>query len=335
MGVTREPVKIDPLDTSKPKLPDHYIIVPPVGLRHDDLFVPRSEEGGAVRPSHDMVAGSRARDEAWISHVAGLLSQEKLEKGEVVTGSGFQSNLQDASSIKPPSEIGILPLSPDKSTDPGIIKHEMLLVQKSIAFLNPGQTPVLGADPPLHAIAKQLQWQFPTTLGEDTYVLMLGGLHIEDKAQLMLGKFIRGSGWEWAMSTSEVFTSRRAASTLDDHHIKRTRYAHQVSLLALSLLKQESYSTYCEEVQGPPEPFELWSMNRSGNTPMFKYWSQIIELELLICRFVRSLREGDFDLYVQVLDELCPWFFAVDHTHDARWVAHPCQGYGRTAFQAP
>ncbi len=43
----------------------------------------------------------------------------------------------------------------------------------------------------------------------------------------MAGKFIRGSGWEWAMSAADVFTSGRAASTLDDHHIKRTRYAHQ------------------------------------------------------------------------------------------------------------
>ncbi len=39
-----------------------------------------------------------------------------------------------------------------------------------------------------------------------------------------------------------------------------------------------------------------------------------------MCRFVRSLHEGDFDLYVQVLDELCPWFFVFDHTNYSRWV---------------
>ena len=71
----------------------------------------------------------------------------------------------------------------------------MLIVKKSTAFLNPGQTPVLGADQPLYAIAKQLQWQFPTILGEDIYVLMMGALHIEEKAHLVLGKFIRVSGW--------------------------------------------------------------------------------------------------------------------------------------------
>ncbi len=139
-----------------------------------------------------------------------------------MTWSGYHSKLHDSSSIKPQAEIGILPLFPDKSTDPGIIKHVMLLVKKSISFLNPGQTPVLGADQPLYSIAKQLQWQFPMILGEDKYVLLMGALHIEDKAQLVTGKFIRGSGMEWAMSTAEGFTAGRAAPTLDDHHIKRT-----------------------------------------------------------------------------------------------------------------
>ena len=38
------------------------------------------------------------------------------------------------------------------------------------------------------------------------------------------------------------------------------------------------------------------------------------------CRYVRILREGDFELYVQTIDELCPWFFALDHTNYARWL---------------
>ena len=46
---------------------------------------------------------------------------------------------------------------------------------------------------------------------------------------------------EWVMSEAGVFTSGRAVSTLDDHHIKRTRYDHQVSLVALYLLQQGAY----------------------------------------------------------------------------------------------
>ena len=39
---------------------------------------------------------------------------------------------------------------------------------------------------------------------------------------------------------------------------------------------------------------------------MCKYCSLIIEVEILICRFVHSLRDGDFEL--NAFDELCRWF---------------------------
>ena len=39
----------------------------------------------------------------------------------------------------------------------------------------------------------------------------------------------------------------------------------------------------------------MWNQ-RSQTVPQFKLWSMIIELELLLTRFVRSLREGDFPL---------------------------------------
>ncbi len=45
--------------------------------------------------------------------------------------------------------------------------------------LNPSQVPVLAADKPLYALAKQIQWSWPSTLGEDKYVIMFGGLHVE------------------------------------------------------------------------------------------------------------------------------------------------------------
>ena len=188
MGVTREPVTIDPTDTSTPKLPDYYVIVPPMDLTGGELFVPRDVDTRTVRPAHDRIPGSQGRDEAWLDHVSGLISKEELQKGDVVTWSGFNSSLEDASAIKPPAEIGILPIFPDKSMDPPLVKHVMLLVQKCIQFLNPGQTPVIGADQPLYALAKQIQWKFPAVLGEDKYVVLMGALHIEDKGQLMLGK---------------------------------------------------------------------------------------------------------------------------------------------------
>ena len=37
-------------------------------------------------------------------------------------------------------------------------------------------------------------------------------------------------------------------------------------------------------------------------------------------RFVRSIREGDFELYVQVLTKIAGWCHALDQVHYARWL---------------
>ena len=111
-------------------------------------------------------------------------------------------------------------------------------------FLNSGQISILGADQPLYAIIKLIQWQYPDTLGEDKLVAMMSALHIEDKMHLMAGKLLRDSGWATVLSQAEVLTSGRAQSGLNEHHIKPTRYSHQVSLMSLYLLKETAYSDY-------------------------------------------------------------------------------------------
>lgn len=249
-----------------------------------------------------------------------VLEQDTFPGDEVITWSGFNSRLMSDDTVKPKAVIGVLPLFPDKAATPSMMKHAMKLTMEDTQFLNPGQSPVLGADQPLYAIAKQLQWTFPDTLGEDKLVLMMGALHIEDKMHQMIGKLLRDSGWSNILTQAQVLTSGRAQSVLDEHHIKRTRYAHQVSVMGLYLLRQRSYSNYSSSVQGPAESLEMWAARCRTDNPMFMFWSTVMDLELLMCRFIRSLREGDFLLYIQVCDELCSWFHVMDHTNYARWL---------------
>ena len=83
---------------------------------------------------------------------------------------------------------------------------------------------------------------------------MMGALHIEDKMHLMTGELLLDSRWATTvLSQAEVLTSGHAQSALNEHHIKRTRYAHKVSPMSLYLLKQAAYSEYCQNILGPPE----------------------------------------------------------------------------------
>ena len=78
----------------------------------------------------------------------------------------------------------------------------------------------------------------------------------------------------------------------------------------------------------------MWNQ-RSQTVPQFMFWSMIIEQDLLMTRFVRSLRGGDFPLYVQSCDELCSWFHALDHTTYARWLPAHVRDMVQLAQQNP
>ena len=45
----------------------------------------------------------------------------------------------------------------------------------------------------------------------------------------------------------------------------------------------------------------------------------IRKLEVLILIFIGSLREVKFQLYVETLEALVPWFHSLDHTNYVQW----------------
>ena len=56
---------------------------------------------------------------------------------------------------------------------------------------------------------------------------------------------------------------------------------------------------------------------RSVNT---LYWFTVIDSEVLLFMFVRSLWEAHFRLFISCLSSICTWMVALDHVHYARWL---------------
>ena len=102
-------------------------------------------------------------------------------------------------------------------------------------------------------------------------------------------------------------------------HVKRTRYAHQVTAASLHILQDNAFKDYCMTTEAPLS-FTAWCSEKATQHPQFYYWSIVMELELLMNMFIRSQREGNFNLYVDTLNKLAPWFFALDHVHYAHWL---------------
>ena len=82
--------------------------------------------------------------------------------------------------------------------------------------------------------------------------------------------------------------------------------------------------------------FEDWCHRRANYIPHFQYWATVLELEMLVLVYMRSLGQASFPMYLAALTELVPWFHALDHTHTLCQV-DPCshEGHGSTPNEAP
>ena len=71
---------------------------------------------------------------------------------------------------------------------------------------------------------------------------MLGELHIEMGFLTMIGLWLNGSEWIEILEESGVSTFGKAESFLKGSHVKRNRYAHQVTACSLNHLVTEAYT---------------------------------------------------------------------------------------------
>ena len=178
-------------------------------------------------------------------------------------------------------------------------------------------------DQPLFALAKTIQWEKPDLFGEDKFVAMMGGLHIEMVVANCLGDLVQGSGWEKLITEAKVTTSGKAQSLLKGKPVTLSRYNHQVTACALYIAKKKAYHDYRENTDSTGELLAEadWELRCEQNHPQFKFWNLVLQLELLFFEYVKSLRTGNFALYVETIELLLPWMFVLDHHHYARWLS--------------
>ena len=185
------------------------------------------------------------------------------------------------------------------------------------------QTPVVTFDQPLFALAKQIQWKWPEEYGEEKFVILFGGLHIEMAALKTLGDWLQGSGWVQALVQAEITSAGTADSFLRASHVSRTRRAHQVTAAALFALQQRAYKHYFDQLidtRNEQLKFDDWCQQKADTCPQFHYWATVLQLELTVLTYVRSLRQASFAMYIDALRELAVWFHAMDHTNYGRWI---------------
>ncbi|MES9880445.1 MAG: hypothetical protein ABW185_06130, partial [Sedimenticola sp.] len=136
-----------------------------------------------------------------------------------------------------------------------------------------------------------------------------------------MGDWLEDSGWTTALAQANVASSGTADSFISASHVTKTRHAHQVTAASLHCLVHQAYREKCPATEEGTPSFEEWCTQQATRSVHFDYWLKVLSLETMLLVYVRSLREANFDLYVQSLAHITPWMFALDHTHYARWLS--------------
>ena len=232
-------------------------------------------------------------DQQWLQQFASFSDSAK---------SWAQYNIHEKC-IQPPNvkdTNSLLPLLRDRVNTLDMQVHTMNLNIKAISALNPGQTPVDVSDCPVYALTKETQFRFPEHFSN--YFAMFRGLHIEQCLLVTHGQFIEGSGLREILEVCSL-ASIGVGAAVDFNQIKRARYCVQVTLCSL-------YQKLVDAVRADGSTLDPWKWleEKSLSSSMAHYWSLVINLQIEILVFVRSVREGNFHLYVQSSRNLLKWF---------------------------
>ena len=173
LGEKRKPIKLNADVKLKkvPELPDAFTNVWPAFITKN----PNPPTAGSLPyPAPGSIWSHLKEEYAWLEKVS--LSQS-VDDAIRITWASHHA-MQKRSQPFEVSITSLLPLLRDQAHSVATLKHAMKKIRDTVAFLNPGQTPVIAAEQPPYALLKQIQWEWKE-YGENKFVIMFGGLHIE------------------------------------------------------------------------------------------------------------------------------------------------------------
>ena len=105
------------------------------------------------------------------------------------------------------------------------------------------------------------------------------------------GQLIKGSGLCVTFKVNK-FTLIGTSAVLDVGDIKRARYCIEVTLCALCQKLKDAVTS----ASSPMTPL-AWLKATASESDMCYYWYIVMNMEIHILIFVRSIREGNFNAY--------------------------------------
>ena len=298
---------------------------------------------------------AKCLDMAWIfarlcPSKAFEVSIGKMDKQTCPAWSAFNALITPTTA--PLTSIGYCPIIPSSPTEYSTVYTVMKTVQNMMKDLQQKHT-VLTFDEAIYCKAKEIQWRSNDEF-KDT-VIRLGGFHtaltfiavigkryeesgIED---LLVESGVYGSGSVMKIMTGKAYNKGVRALKLLTEKFSRLR----LQSLAPKIKNKEDCCLYIESVEKLREAVgrsdvklckdilqdiekqnsfvdtELGALRKEGRneSATFCFWDEFIDMVEILLRFIRAERAGDWNLHIDSLSDMLPYFFAYDRINYARW----------------
>ena len=127
---------------------------------------------------------------------------------------------------------------------------------------------------------------------------------------------IGGSGLDEILGDIAIDTIGLETAAVDVNHIHKARYSVQLSVVSVYARLKVAYKQNKSGL-----PLFDWAEVVAKSNNMFKYWLLMLRFQIDYLIFTKSLREGSFILFVNVLKYLVKWFFILDQYNYPRWIS--------------
>ena len=275
---------------------------------------------------------------------------QPLEKQRVPGWSAFNAIVSANESAV--TNVGYCPCIPSTPTEYSTVYTVMKTVQKMMKRLNQKHS-VITFDEAIYCKAKEVQWRCKDEFSNT--VLRLGGFHTALTFMAVIGKRYEESGLEDLLIESDLYGSQTVSRILKGKTYNKGVRAFKLVMEALCRIRLsalsaeitdksvfDNYLDLISQLQkaivsedqasctriltaiGQESDTILYHLNefrRRSRTvsDTFAFWDDFISMVEILLRFVRAERDGLWELHLEAVSEMLPYFFAYDRINYARW----------------
>ena len=277
------------------------------------------------------------------------LSLCDIKEQEIPSWSAFHSLTQE--DTRPCSQMGFLPVLPHPVTQHDTVYTALCNFKEILEQLDQQYLPVV-CDEGVYKLARPMKFMRDEEMKQ--LFIMLGDFHDENISYDCIGKYLTDCGILEILIETNIFGKHVAEQALRGDHYDRSTKLYFIINEALTRLQLKAFFTlerlqkykneleiledlknaiseesvdeakklleiFTERSQALINDFEKFVAIRSNESPMFRYFNNVLIMIGIVHNKHKSIRTGNWNMYVDSLKKQQPIFHVTDRIHYSRF----------------